>query len=73
MSDILTVRDHSQPCPHAWHVWTEAGPGPDRSIVWKCRLEGCPGGREITLRKSYAEELMDGVWGQVWVEVDDDE
>ena len=70
MSDVLRVRDHSQPCEHhpppkgfemkSPLVWVD-------DDIWRC--EWCPGGREIVLLEGEPTELGD----RVWVEVDDHE
>lgn len=48
MSDLLTVRDHSQPCEH---------PGAEKVDIyyWACTQFDCPGGREITLEAHTGE------------------
>lgn len=62
MSDVLRVRDHTQPCKHdtRWsHHDFATGP--------------CPGGREIVLRRESVFDMDTTKQRKVWVEVEDDE
>lgn len=44
MSDTITLRDHSKPCGHSGALRRKGWP-------WQCVEPGCPGGREVTLRR----------------------
>ena len=59
MTDILTVRDHSQPCEHddrpqmlsGDEITDFAGGAYRTSIGWSCTHPYCHGGQEIKLRR----------------------
>ena len=52
MNDILTVRDHSQPCEHPPNTRDSLGRGLySVTGLWWCEFPECPGGREIKLRR----------------------
>lgn len=52
MSEILRLRDHSQPCEHDnnWY-WM----GTREAKVYMCSLEECPGGAAIIAEKDEHE------------------
>ena len=67
----MTLRDHSQSCEHepdgAWFRLLEGG-----VPEWECRLNHCPGGREVTV--SEIQFVTDGPPGPNsgrFVEVED--
>ena len=78
MTDILKVRDHSQPCEHdAEYERGERYPNVayQDGELWLCDFEGCPGGKKIVLRKErgkipVAAEPWEVIPSEdVWVEV----
>lgn len=74
MSEQITLRDHSEPCEHpeGWSplAWLPTGAylveeqGLD---FWMCGRLDCPGGREVTLQRTWfatsiAESIGDWPW-----------
>jgi hypothetical protein len=48
MDNTMTVRDHSKPCDHKEAINTT-----EKCVdgEWRCWRFGCPGGKEIVLRR----------------------
>ena len=78
MNDTIRLRDHSPPCEHK-QAFQEHPEGP-----WECRhgINGCPGGKEITLTKVVAiflqlpsgteqEISLHSSSARMWVEVEE--
>jgi hypothetical protein len=64
MSEVQVLRDHSQRCEHPLRSRNEVGAYLSESIgpvMWKCQREGCPGGREVRLRREWVCQV-----GQPW-------
>ena len=79
MTDILTVRDHSQPCEHQ-EMGEDGWGNPVGAIqydtdgkwpaFWECSWDECPGGREIKLlRWLNLKGGYDIKTSRLWVEV----
>jgi hypothetical protein len=51
MSDILSMRDHGQPCGHVLRWRYRLGP----QGFWMCMAPGCPGGREVRVDEAMIE------------------
>ena len=72
MTDILKVRDHSQPCGHAPDNWKSFGAlAREGWLIGHHAALGnwCPGGKEIRLEKRWTGRMENIA---VWLEVDND-
>ena len=83
MSDLLRLRDHSQPCPHKTNTRIGVYGAFRDEDLWYCWQGDCPGGREVVLRKREVDDAF-SEWVHhtkrdpfadptVYVEVTDDE
>ena len=63
MTDILNVRDHSQPCEHGYNGSHDDGFAPSGAVDSEQDMDDgwCPGGKEITLRRMSPDEAWSNV------------